>query len=262
MPSIMSDWNPNLYLKFANERTQPSIDLVSRIGLDRPARIVDLGCGPGNSTKVLRQRWANAEIVGVDNSPEMIAAATKADPSGKWVLADLVTWQPDLPFDLVFSNATLQWVKHHDALMPRLLGTVAQGGALAVQMPDTSGLGMPVRGILAQVADLPQWRARVAVAKGSTHTERPSFYYNVLRPHCRHLELWETEYNHVLDSAAAIVEWISATSLRPYLDALDTDAHRQEFIAEMVQRVGEVYGTQYDGKVLFPFRRVFFVAYR
>ncbi|MCW1966905.1 MAG: methyltransferase domain-containing protein [Anaerolineae bacterium] len=258
----MSDWNPNLYLKFANERTQPSIDLISRIALAQPAQIVDLGCGPGNSTKALRQRWPTAHIVGVDNSPEMIAAATKADPAGKWVLADLSTWQPDAPLDLVFSNATLQWVKHHDTLLPRLLGTVAQGGALAMQMPDTSGLGMPVRHILAQVADLPQWRARVAIAKGSTHTERPSFYYDVLRPHCRYLELWETEYNHVLDSAAAIVEWISATSLRPYLDALDTDAHRQAFIAEMVQRVGEVYGTQYDGKVLFPFRRVFFIAYR
>ena len=139
---------------------------------------------------------------------------------------------------------------------------VAAGGALAVQMPDTSGLGMPVRHILAQVADLPQWRARVAIAKGTTHTERPAFYYDILRPHCRHLELWETEYNHVLDSAAAIVEWISATSLRPYLDALDTETHRQEFLAEMVQRVAEVYGTQYDGKVLFPFRRVFFIAYR
>lgn len=258
----MSDWNPNLYLKFANERTQPSIDLISRIALAQPARIVDLGCGPGNSTKALRQRWPTAHIVGVDNSPEMIAAATKADPNGHWQLADLSTWQPDAPFELVFSNATLQWVKHHDTLMPRLLQMVAAGGALAVQMPDTSGLGMPVRHILAQVADLPQWRARVAIAKGTTHTERPAFYYDILRPHCRHLELWETEYNHVLDSAAAIVEWISATSLRPYLDALDTETHRQEFLAEMVQRVAEVYGTQYDGKVLFPFRRVFFIAYK
>ena len=131
----MPSWDADLYLKFAGERTQPSIDLISRISLAHPGRIIDLGCGPGNSTAILRQRWPSAEIVGLDNSREMIATASQAYPDWTWVEGDIATWTAPVPFDVVFSNAALHWVPNHAELMPRLLRQVRPQGALAVQMP-------------------------------------------------------------------------------------------------------------------------------
>jgi trans-aconitate 2-methyltransferase len=256
----MAEWNPNLYLKFGNERTQPSLDLIARIAIANPTHIIDLGCGPGNSTKALKMRWHTARVVGLDNSPEMIAAAQKADPAGIWQMADVATWQTETAYDIVFSNATLQWVKNHADLMPKLLNQVAPGGALAVQMPETSGIGMPIRQIVAEVAALPIWQSQLAAAKDSTRTERPAFYYNILRPLCKQLDLWETEYNHVLDNVGAIIEWFKATMLRPYLDLLSPNQH-ESFFAEIHARASKIYPPLYDGKVILPFRRVFFIAY-
>ena len=132
----MPAWDANLYLKFANERTQPAIDLVSRINLANPQRIIDVGCGPGNSTAILRQRWPGAAVAGLDSSPEMIAAARLANPEQEWILADAGAWQADAPYDLVFSNATLQWLPDHERIVRRLFDQVAAGGALAFQIPS------------------------------------------------------------------------------------------------------------------------------
>jgi trans-aconitate 2-methyltransferase len=256
----MPTWDADLYLRFANERTQPAIDLLARIALAAPRRVIDLGCGPGNSTGLLRGRWPEADVTGLDSSPQMIAAATKDFPDGHWVLDDITTWTADPPYDLVFSNATLQWLPDHGTLYPRLLEQVAPGGAFAAQIPVFHA--MPVQRVLLDLAADPAWRARLEPATRSLVAESPGFYYDALRPHAAHLDLWETEYNHVLASSDAIVEWISGTRLRPYLEALADDADRQTFLTRLRAGVAEIYRPQYDGKVLFPFRRLFLIAYR
>lgn len=256
----MPTWDADLYLRFANERTQPAIDLLARVALDAPARVIDLGCGPGNSTALLRGRWPGAAVTGLDSSPQMIAAARKDQPDGDWVLDDITTWTPDPPYDLVFSNATLQWLPDHATLYPHIFAGVAPGGALATQIPVFHA--MPVQRALLDVAAEPAWWDRLEPATRSLVAESPGFYYDALRPLASRLDLWETEYNHVLADANAIVEWISATRLRPYLEALADDAERREFLTRLRAAVAEIYRPQHDGKVLFPFRRLFLVAYR
>jgi len=253
-------WDATLYLQFGNERTQPSIDLASRIAVQSPRRIIDLGCGPGNSTEVLRRRWPEAEITGLDSSPEMIAAATKAYPGGQWVLGDIATWEAASPFDIVFSNAALQWVRDHARVFPHLIQQVAKGGALAVQIP--AHIASPLHQLMLQIADEPRWRDRMAAAMHALTMERPALYYEALKPQASRIELWETEYNHVMENSDAILEWIQGTGLRPFLEALASEEDKQDFLEKLRAGVARAYPRQYDGRVLFPFRRLFVVAYR
>ena len=257
---MSGDWNPNLYLKFANERTQPSLDLIARIGLDKPARLIDLGCGTGNSTEALRRRWPGAEVTGLDNSARMLEMAARDFPSGKWVQADINAWSAETPYDLVFSNATLQWVKGHATLIPRLFAQVAAGGALAVQMPHSGK--MAVRKWILATADDSAWRERMVAARNATAIESSETYYDLLAPLSSRLDLWETEYMHVMADPDAILEWIRATSLRPFLDALAGADARAAFEAQLRGRVDAAFPVRADGKRLFSFMRLFFVAYR
>lgn len=256
----MFEWNAAHYLRFGDERTRAAADLAARVKLESPRTIVDLGCGPGNSTQILRTRWPPAEITGVDNSPEMIAAAQRSFPEQYWLLADLADWNPPLPVDLVFSNAVLQWVPHHQPLMRHLFGMVAPGGALAFQIP--SGTFATVRTLIYDISTNPAWNARMEAARTRFTMESPAFYYDTLVADATSLDIWETEYHHVLNSKAAIVDWISSTGLRPFLAALDTEAERDQFLAELHRRIADAYESRTDGKVLFPFRRTFVIAYR
>lgn len=256
----MANWDAALYLRFGRERTQAAIDLAARVELASPARVVDLGCGPGNSTAVLRARWPAAEVVGVDSSPEMIAAAKAPDPTGRWVHADLATWADGRPFDVVYSNAALQWVPDHAAVFPRLFGLVAPGGALAVQVP--AHFESPLHRLIERIADRPGWRGDPSSARTALTVERPGFYHDVLSPLAARVDLWVTEYWHVMDSPSAIVAWIRGTGLRPFLAALADDVERAEFERQLLHGVERAYPRQADGKVLFPFRRLFVVAYR
>ena len=256
----MAVWNPQLYLQFGNERTQPSIDLANRIALESPRRVVDVGCGPGNSTAMLRQRWPDAEVIGFDSSPEMIAVATAQHPEGTWLLADAATWAAEQPFDVVFSNAALQWLPDHATLLPHLLGQVAPGGALAVQIPTHERSAVHQR--IHALANEPQWRERMEGARSALTIKQPSFYYDVLQPLAVRLDIWETTYYHVLESSDAIVEWIRSTGLRPYFEALESDEQREAFLAKLRAGVAQDYPQQRDGRVLLPFPRLFMVAYR
>lgn len=256
----MPNWDAELYLRFANERTQPSLDLIARIGLAQPQRIVDLGCGPGNSTEKLRQRWPQAEILGLDNSAAMIAAATKSYPNEDWALADIATWTTEMPYDLVFSNAALQWLPDHAELFPRLLMQVADGGVLAVQMPAHGQA--PLRLVVEAVANDLAWRHLMTAPRNALTLAAPSFYYDVLQPHAARVEIWETLYYHIVDGPQAIVDWFRATGLRPFLEALETDEQRQRFERMVLAGYTEAYPRQSDGRVIFPFRRLFIVAYR
>jgi trans-aconitate 2-methyltransferase len=256
----MSSWDAELYLRFSNERTQPSVDLTARIEIHAPERIIDLGCGPGNSTAVLRRRWPKARITGLDSSPDMIAASSETYPDNEWLVGDIASWAAEAPFDLVFSNAALQWVPGHADLIPRLFAQVAAGGALAVQIPSHSN--SPLHREILETANDPSWRHLMGPALNAITREPPSFYYNLLRPLAARLEMWETEYYHVVDGPESIVEWFRGTGLRPFLAVLENERQRQRFEELLLERYTLAYRPQKDGRILFPFPRLFIIAYR
>lgn len=256
----MPTWDANVYLQFAGERAQPALDLIARIRLPDPARIMDLGCGPGNSAAMLRARWPGADITGLDSSAEMIAAATQAYPEGQWILEDAASWTAETPFDLVFSNAALQWLPDHARLFPHLLAQVAPGGAFAVQMPAHFQSSM--HQVILEVAEDASWRSRMDAPRNALTRESPAFYYDLLQPLASRLDLWETEYYHVLDGPQSIVEWFRGTGLRSYLEALETEEQRQRFEQRVLEGYTRAYPRQGDGRILFPFRRLFLIATR
>lgn len=258
MEGFMPKWDANQYLRFGDERTQPARDLVGRIEVANPRRIIDLGCGPGNSTAVLRRRWPEAEIIGLDSSREMIEAASDAHPEGTWVLADAGAWSADDPFDIVASNAALHWVPDHAGLFPRLLAQVARGGALAVQMPAHHRFQL--HHLIREVAEDPQWRDLLREARSAMTRETPTFYFDLLEPLTSRLSIWETDYYQILESPRAMVEWFKSTGLRPYLEALEDDPQRLRFEERLVEAFARSVPPRQDGRVLFAFPRLFILA--
>lgn len=256
----MPTWDSSQYLKFASERTQPAIDLVGRIKLEQPARIVDLGSGPGNSAAVLAQRWPAAEITGVDNAASMIGAAQHNFPQWTWIAEDIARWTAATPFDLVFSNAALQWVPDHARVLPHLFAQVAPGGALAFQTP--ANFDGPGHRLIRELAASAAWRGFFSTPVREWHSEAPSFYYDVLAALTDRVELWVTEYLHILSGPAEIVEWYRGSGLRPWLDALPDAPARTQFLADYLSAVSDAFPSQRNGRVLFPFRRLFAIAYR
>ncbi|HEY6330437.1 MAG TPA: methyltransferase domain-containing protein, partial [Blastocatellia bacterium] len=221
----MPTWNPDQYLKFADERNRPCNDLAAQIRISNPGRIIDLGCGPGNSTAILAERWPDAVIVGLDSSASMIEAARAAYPEREWVVGNISGWAAAGPggseesvaeglFDAVFSNAALQWVPDHAVLMPRLLNRVAQGGVLAIQMP--ANFDAPAHQAMRDIASSPRWSGSYPGGRVKEwHVHNPEFYYDVMAPHASRIDFWRTEYIHVMAGAEDIVEWYKGTGLRP-----------------------------------------------
>jgi trans-aconitate 2-methyltransferase len=256
----VESWSPSEYMRFSDERTRPSVDLASRIAVERPTSVIDLGCGPGNSTRVLRQRWPEAHVIGLDSSPQMIEAARADEPLEEWVVSGIEDWNPSAPFDVVFSNAALQWLPNHAALVERLFGAVAPGGALGFQIPSAAFAA--VRDLIHVIALEGPWASRMDGPLGELTMELPSAYYDYLSPQARTVDIWETEYFHVMDSAPAIVDWIASTGLRPFLAVLESEDETRLFVARLNEMVSDAYPPQRDGRVLFPFKRTFVVAYR
>ena len=199
--SSPSDWNPEQYLRFADARARPSIDLVSRIKLDAPKTAVDIGCGPGNSAAMILARWPKVAITGIDSSPAMVERARAELPGHSWLVADAGRFEFPQTFDLVFSNATIQWVPGHERLISRLLGAAKPGGALAVQVPRFDR--MPVHDALLSVSSRPEWAHRMAGIEGLFTYHPAGYYFDLLSPLSSSIDLWESEYFHVMDSAAA-----------------------------------------------------------
>jgi len=255
----MSKWDPRHYLQFERERTLPVRDLVSRIELQSPSTIVDLGCGPGNSTAVLAKRWPDASIIGVDSSAEMLTQARESSVRAKWILADIREWQPDNSVDLVFSNAALQWVSLHEIEIPRLFNLVAKHGALAFQIPTHTDLWFEV---LEKIVMSPVWRDKFLKGTSEFYSYELGFYYDLLSGQSKRLDLWETRYFHVLSSPEAIVEWTQGTALRPLFDRLSDSSLRETFVKQYTEEIASSYPRQPDGNVLFPFLRRFVIAYR
>ncbi len=256
----MSAWSPSQYLKFADERSRPARDLLAAVPLSEVRRAVDIGCGPGNSTELLVARFAQAEIVGLDSSPEMLAAARERLPGVSFVEADVATWTPAAPVDLLYANATFQWVPDHEAVLKRLLAALPAGGVLAVQMPDNVA-SEPSHTLMRAVAAEAPWaeKFRVPIARETIAT--PADYYDLLRPDAARIDVWHTLYNHPLANVAAIVEMVRATGLRPYLARLDAD-EQAAFLARYAARLADAYPPLADGCVLFRFPRLFIVAVR
>jgi len=256
----INDWDPELYLKYRNERTQPSMDLVSKINITNPARIIDIGCGPGNSTDVLRQRWPHSNITGLDNSPEMINKAKIDYPGLDWILSDILSYKPGFEFNIVFSNATIQWIPKHHYLINKLYEMVGPGGALAVQIPQFNE--MPVGKSIEYIVSKIKWRELTKGCSELFTYHEYNFYYNTLLKFTNLIQMWETSYIHVLDSHQSILEWIKSTALKPYLESLNNIELKNEFENEILNEIRINYPAAKNGNILFPFKRLFFIAYK
>jgi trans-aconitate 2-methyltransferase len=261
-PSLRScdvAWEPERYLTFGDQRTRPARDLLARVPLERAARVADLGCGPGNSTALLAQRWPEAAIIGVDNSPEMLAQARAGSIRATWVEADIAAWTPDRPLDLIYSNAALHWLGDHAALLPRLLGQLRAEGVLAVQMPRN--FAAPSHTLLHETARSAPWAERLAGILDGRPVAAPEWYYDLLSPLAQALDVWETEYLHVLEGDDPVLRWTRGTALRPIMQVLDAKQFAA-FEAAYAARLRATYPRRADGRTLFPFRRLFIVAQR
>ena len=254
----MSNWSPDQYLKFADERTRPARDLLAQVPMQEAKIIYDLGCGPGNSTELLVKAYPEAKIIGIDNSPEMLKRARASLPTLQFEEADLHSWTPAEDADLLFSNATFQWLPDHLSILQRLLKGLKSGGVFAVQMPDN--LGEPTHLMMADAArNTPYAEKLVGAASARALLPKPHFYYEVLKPHCARLDIWHTIYNHPLKGAAAIVEWVKGTGLRPFLQPL-TEAEQGDYLARYQTMLAKAYPAMADGTVLLRFPRIFIVA--
>jgi trans-aconitate 2-methyltransferase len=255
----MSAWDPQLYLQFAAERTRPAAELAARVAVDCARRVIDLGCGPGNSTAVLRARWPQADLTGLDRDDAMLAAARQAEPTTRWQAGDAAAWEAEAAYDVVFSNAMLQWLPDQSAVLHRWFRAVRPGGALAVQLPNQNRSALH-QCVLDSAAD-PRWRDATATAARAAETHDVGFYYDALCRSARCIDAWETVYHHVMAGPESILEWVRGTGLRPLLAALPDDAQRGRFEAEVAARLAVAFPRRPDGRVLLPFGRVFLIAY-
>ncbi len=252
-------WHPERYLAFDDHRTRPAADLLARVPLSAPGRVVDLGCGPGNSTALLAARWPDADLVGLDSAPAMLAKARASSIPAQWLEADIADWAPEAPVDLLFSNAALQWLPEHQTLLPRLLGHLRPGGVLAVQMPRNFQAASHVA--LRELAAQQPWAARLEGVLRAEPVAAPAWYHDLLAPLCATLEIWQTEYLQALDGEDPVLRWTEATALRPVLQALDESASTA-FKDAYAARLRDAYPRRPDGTTLFPFLRLFIVARR
>jgi trans-aconitate 2-methyltransferase len=254
------DWSAAQYLKFEDQRTRPSVDLLARVPLDDPRACMDIGCGPGNSTELVARRYPGAQVEGMDSSPNMLAKARERLPRLAFEQADIATWQPRRPYDLLFANAVLQWLPDHKRLFTRLAGLLPIGGVLAAQVPDN--YDEPSHTSMREVARAGPWADKLARAD-EAKADIGSFddYYRWLRAAGCDVDIWRTTYVHEMEGAGAIVEWFKSTGLRPYMDPLSAE-ERAEFLIRYEELIAVRYQRHDDGTLLLRFPRLFIVARR
>lgn len=254
----MSDWNSSQYMKFGNQRTQPSIDLINRLGEMDPQSILDIGCGPGNSTAALHRRFPRAALLGIDSSDAMLQKASETYPdlsfSNCVVPGELDRLETS--FDLIFSNACLHWIPRQEQLLSAVMGKLKAGGTLAVQIPLTQEA--PFYKMLGQLTAGPKWRQKLGGIR-NFHSLTPEEYYDVLSRLSEEAELWQTTYYHTVRSPSGILEWYKGSGLRPYLDVLDPE-EKTSFQQDILCRIQQLYPVQADGTILLKMPRLFFLA--
>jgi trans-aconitate 2-methyltransferase len=256
-------WDPSQYLKFGDHRLRPGLELLARITTESPRLVYDLGCGTGNLTRLIADRWSDARVVGLDSSTDMLSKARSDPGSMEWIEADIRTWQPEERPDVIYSNATLQWVDGHDEVFPQLVSCLAPDGVMAVQMPLS--WGMPSHQLMRETMagggpdGQPFGTETLRLATGRKWVDEAEEYYDLLVGRTASVDIWETEYNQILEGDDAVLEWVRGTGLRPILEGLD-DIEREQFLAIYSSRLREAYPKKADGRTLYPFRRLFIVV--
>jgi trans-aconitate 2-methyltransferase len=253
-------WSAKQYVAFEDERTRPVRDLVGALPAMEAGVVMDLGCGPGNSTEVLAARYNQAKVFGIDSSEDMIIAARKRMPHASFAVQDVLDWRESGPYDVILANAVLQWVPHHEVLIPALIQKLRPGGALALQMPDN--LEEPAHRLMRATAADGPWAAKLAAAMEARATlAGAGWYHELLKPRAVRVDLWRTTYFHVLSGAAAIVEWFKGSGLRPFLEPLNA-GEREAYLKHYTGAIAQAYPALADGSVLLPFPRLFMIAVR
>jgi trans-aconitate 2-methyltransferase len=252
-------WDPEQYLKFAEPRLRPAVDLLARIALDAPRSVHDLGCGAGNVTRLLAERWPDAAITGVDDSAAMLEEAARVPSRIVWRAQNVGEWSPESPADLIYSNAALHWLPDHALLFPRLMRALAPHGVLAAQMPRN--FASPSHTLVAATVRTGPWQRRLEHLLHPAPVGEPRFYYRILAPLAASVDIWECEYLQPLRGDNPVKEFVKGSYLKPFLDALDAP-EREAFEDQYAMRVHEVYPPEADGTTLFPFRRLFVIATR
>lgn len=254
-------WDPALYARYKSYRDRPALDLLLQIPSDlAPREIWDLGCGPGEHAALLAARHPRAATHGLDASIEMLDVAKARPAKVDWVLGDIAAWPPATPPDLIFSNAALQWLPDHETLFPLIVGKLAKGGVFACQIPVS--YDAPWHRTLREAAASGPWAAKLEAVRGVHPTADAADYYRWLGPLCDEIDIWSTTYLHVLEGDDPVVEWMSGTALRPYMQALVDAAEQDAFLDDYRGRVAQAFPPQPDGTTLFPFPRLFIVARR
>jgi trans-aconitate 2-methyltransferase len=262
-PRGSTRWDPTQYLKFADHRLRPSLELLGRIPLEAPRVVYDLGCGAGEQARMMAEKWPNATVYGVDSSPQMIEQAGAVPSRVQWAEADVRTWQPAETPDLIYSNAALQWVDGHKELFPRLVGLLAPGGCLAVQVPLS--WPMPSHRMMRQMLvdggpdGTPLGTDELRRTVDRKWVDDPEEYYDLLVGLTATIDIWSTEYLQILDGPDPVLEWVTGTGLRPILNGL-SESERAIYLEEYARRLRELYPMRANGKTLYPFRRLFIVA--
>ena len=254
-------WDPKVYSRYGDERGRAFFELLARVPVADAQVVVDLGCGPGTLTASLHERWPEASVLGVDSSPDMVAAAQEHAVAGRldFMRGDIDAWQPDRPVDVLLANAALHWVPGHVDLLAVFAGWLSPRGVVAFQVPDN--FDEPSHTLLRDLRLSPRWRSRLgAAADRAAAVERPERYLRTLLDAGLEPDVWQTTYLHVLPGDDAVLEWVRGTALRPVLSALDP-AGQQEFVAEYAEALRAAYPAQPWG-TLFPFRRTFAVGRR
>lgn len=258
-------WDANLYLKFVDARLRPALDLMGRLDPANAARpghaVYDLGCGAGNISRILAERFSGPPIIGVDSSEEMLAKARSqtTDPRVTFAKGDLTQFKPSLPPAILYSNAAYQWVENHIDYFPGLLKLLPSGGQLAIQMPRNHEA--PSHALMKEAAAMGAWRDKLAGVGGIRSVWEPARYYDVLKPLCSDLEVWESIYQQALTGKDPVAQYTAGSGLRPYMEALSKE-EGAAFYDTYARLLAEAYPMRADGITLFPFRRLFIVARR
>jgi trans-aconitate 2-methyltransferase len=254
-------WDPAQYARYKTYRDRPALDLMAQIPAElNPREIWDLGCGPGEHAALLSRRYPDARVHGLDSSPDMLGAARQRPEAVAWVEGSIADWSPEVAPDLIFTNAALQWVPDHAALIPRLVGTLDPGGVFACQLPKSHSAAWYE--LLRETVADPRWADRLADARAVLPLLGDETYYDLLSRSCDGIDLWSTTYLHVLAGEDPVVDWMLGTGLRPYVQAFSDPAERAAFVSAYGERVSRAFPRRADGTTLFPFPRLFLLARR